>query len=81
MSETNTGAAPAEETFTSDLGLEWYPAEYRGDAELAGATIPANGHLLGTYAETGNSFLFRPDGTTLIFNVSDLDIKRNPATA
>ena len=81
MSETNTGTAPAEEAFTSDLGLTWHPAEYTGDVELAGTTIPANGHLLGTYAEVGSSFLFKPEGSSLIFNVSDMDIKRNPATA
>lgn len=58
-----------------DTTLEWYPAEYRGAEGLSGIE-PTGSALLGTYAEQEGLFLFMPQGSTKIFEVSDEDIVR-----
>jgi hypothetical protein len=63
----------------ADTSGTWYPASYTGLETLAGfegTTGPIAGEYL---AHESGAFLFRPTDSSLIFEVSDLDIVRNLA--
>jgi len=77
LSELSTAAV------TAATPIAKYPAHYIGSDGLAGIEPNSDGAVTGEYweqeAEGGSFFLFQPSGSSKVFEVSDVDIRRTPA--